>query len=109
MTPPIHTSGFCEHRPSSRIALGDRFLLNDNGAVTQGPAADKIADPDFYNVTSPQFAVDSKVEQRPVTQALMFIQKEPNGPYIAWSQWTFGANDVARIPRLPLLDGRIEI
>ena len=43
-----------------------RLLLHDRRSRPHPAAADQFADPDFHDVTTTQFAVDRKVEERPV-------------------------------------------
>lgn len=48
------------HRPS-------RFLLHDNRARSDLPTADKVADFHLHEVAATQLAVDSEVEQGPIS------------------------------------------
>ena len=45
--------------------------------------ADNITDFDFDEIASPEFAIDSQIEQRSITQTLVLIEKEPDGPDVA--------------------------
>lgn len=82
---PCIGSDFKLHWPPS-LALGDRSSVSDVWST------DKIADLQLDEITAPQFTVDSQIEQRAVTDALLAIEKEPDRPYsmVRFPEGVFG-------------------
>jgi uncharacterized protein (DUF1778 family) len=85
------------------------LLLNDSCARSQRSSCDDVADLHLDDVATAQLAVDREVEQRPVAQSSMLIEKEADCPNVARLQRPLGANHIARIPRTTRVCARIEI
>ena len=75
-----------------------RSLLDHNRSGTHVSAAHKRADLDLYEVASAKLAVDRKVEQCPVSDALLAIKEKANGPYLLWLQCSLCPDELACIP-----------
>src|SRR5712671_2588752 len=78
------------------------FLLNHRRSVSH-PAADTHViglQPD--EITTPKFAVDSKVEQREVTFSPLQLEPDPYGPDISRLQRTFLADEAPLVPGIVL-------
>jgi len=56
------------------------LLLDDESPGFHPPTAHNVANLDFDDVTSTQFAIDSEVEQRPVSQTPLMVQPKTNCP-----------------------------
>lgn len=61
-------------------------MLDDHCPVTNGAAADQMADPGLHYVAATQVAVDGNVEQRPVAPSFVFIEVETDRPDVTTLQ-----------------------
>jgi hypothetical protein len=76
-----------------------RLLLNYDCPRSQRSTCHQVADLDLHQITAPQFAVDRKIEQRPVSKSVLAIEMKANGPDLTWFQWALCSNLPAGIPR----------
>lgn len=102
----------CPHRLSCRIhqlELHRTFglLLNHNGAVTDAPAGNYVADPHLDHITAAQLAVDGEVEQRSVAQSPMLVEPEPNGPDLLLFQRPLRTGKPALVPGSKFVKGGV--
>jgi hypothetical protein len=79
-----------------------RLLLHDRRSRPHPAAADQFADPDLHDVTTTQFVVDRKVEERPVAITPFSIEPEPDGPNPLRLERALRANHTSGVPRPPL-------
>ena len=83
------------------------FLLNHDGAVTDAPAGNYIADPHPDHVTAAELAVDGEVEQRSVAQSPLLVEPEANGPDLLLFQRPLRTNQPAFVPRPKFVKGGV--
>ena len=69
-----------------------RVLLND----------EEITDLDLHEIAGAQFTVDGKIEQRPISNSSMPIEKEPNCPYLARVERSLHADFPSSVPSATL-------
>jgi len=74
------------------------FLLNDGRAVSGGSVDDELANAKLYEVAAAQLAVDSNVEQRQVSKAVLPLLVEADRPDLLRLQRWFGSNERALVP-----------
>lgn len=55
------------------------LLLDHHGPRSQLTAG-KVADPDLHQIATSRFAVDRKIEKRPVSKPMLSIQVKANSP-----------------------------
>jgi hypothetical protein len=60
------------------------LLLNHHCSRSQLTAGDKVTNPDLHKIAASQFAVDRKIEKRPVAKPMLPIQVKANCPYLPW-------------------------
>jgi len=97
---------FCHDFELDRAAS---LLLDNGGAVADAAAANQISDTQLHKVATAQLAVDRKVEQGAITQAPMFVEIEPDGPDIAWSERALRPYILSSVPRAPFMHGGVKI
>ena len=85
------------------------FLLHDDRAGFDVSATHKITDLDLHHVAAVQLAVDGKIEQCSVADALLVIELKSDGPNLLRLQRTFGTKLSTSIPRTTILEARIKL
>lgn len=66
------------------------LLLNHGGSSSNFPIADDVADPDLHQVAAAQLAIDSEIEEGPVPNASVLIQKKAYRPDLAGLEAAIG-------------------
>ncbi|MDN3593090.1 hypothetical protein [Methylobacterium adhaesivum] len=69
------------------------------------PAADKLTDPQFDDVTTAQLAVDGEVEHGPVAYTPLSVEPETDSPNLLWFERAFGAELPSCVPWSAVLEG----
>jgi len=82
------------HHPKADIGEAVPQILR-RWLQTQRPSCNNVADLHLHDITATQLAVDRGIEQRPVTQSSVLVEKETDRPYIAGLEWALGANHIA--------------
>jgi hypothetical protein len=75
------------------------LLLANVGPVDGVAVGRHVIDIEGNEITTTQLAVDGQIEHRQIAHTLCKLQIGPNCPDVTWSQWRFGAGDLALIPR----------
>jgi hypothetical protein len=60
------------------------LLLDYHRPCSQLTAGDKVADLNLHQIAASQFAVDRKIEKRPISKPMLSIQMKANCPYLPW-------------------------
>ena len=87
-------------RPPATLEL-DRptcLLLNDDGTGAYLPANDQVTDFDPDHVAATQLAIDSQVEQRPITQPTMLVKEEADSPNLSRLQRPLRTDFPSNVP-----------
>ena len=107
--PPFQPSEQTAPRVCSDFKLhgSSGLLLNHHGPGADHRAGYKGANLDFHEITTPQLAVDRKVEKRSITHPTFAIKKESDGPNLANLESALSANLPASIPCRPSYSSRI--
>jgi len=94
----------CQKAPASvrhdfELNGSARLLLNYHCPRSQLSTRHQVADLDLHQITAPQFAVDRKIKQRPISKSVFAIEMKANGPNLSWLQRALCSNLPAGIPR----------
>jgi hypothetical protein len=82
----------------ARTALAASLLLNDERSLTDAGTTYELLDLDLHEIATPKLAVDRKVEERAITEAMLLLQEEAHRPNLLWQEWPLGAKLSANIP-----------
>jgi hypothetical protein len=83
----------------ARTALAASLLLNDERSLTDAGTTYELLDLDLHEIATPKLAVDRKVEERAITEAMLLLQEEAHRPNLLWQEWPLGTKLSANIPR----------
>jgi hypothetical protein len=81
--------------------------LDDGGPGADPPATDEVANSDLHDVTAAQLAVDREVEHRSISDPLLLVQPEADGPDLLRFEGALCAELSTCVPRLPVPEPRI--
>ncbi len=77
---------------------GSAGLALPNGCAVDGVAVGcHVIDPQRYQITAAQLAIDGKVEQCQVASAVLELQLRPDGPHVAGPQRRLGTGELALV------------
>ncbi|KGM47447.1 hypothetical protein ATO9_17595 [Pseudooceanicola atlanticus] len=79
----------------------DRFLcltLSDRGPLFDLSCSENISHLQFDQIASPQFAVDSEIEQSRVAVLLCDFKTDADRPEVFWQQRAFLSDNAALVP-----------
>ena len=74
------------------------LLLHYGGSGRYVFAMADVAHSHFFQVTGPQFAVQSQIEHDEFTNAVLKLKADPNGPNLLQFEWRFLPGDHALVP-----------
>jgi hypothetical protein len=77
-----------------------RKSLDHDGPGADPAATEEIADPDLYDVTAAQFAVDRQIEHRPIPDPALTVEPEADGSDLLGFEGALRANLSASVPWL---------
>ena len=75
------------------------LALPDSCAVDGVAIGCHVIDPQRYQITAAQLAIDGEVEQCQIASAVLKLQLGPDGPHVAGPQRRLGTGELALVAR----------
>jgi hypothetical protein len=64
-----------------------------------------VLDLERDDIATTQLAVDCQIEHRQIARTSLYLQLGPDRPYVLWSQWGLGTDQLAFVPSNALRRG----
>jgi hypothetical protein len=93
---------------SCTVMAPSGLLLDDSSPRTDFSIANNVVDPDFHQVATAQFAVDSQIKKRSISNPPVLIKKEARCPNLTRFERSLCANLASSMPRNSLASRRIK-
>jgi hypothetical protein len=85
------------------------LLLDDDCSLADAGSTDQLIDLDPHKVATAKLAIDRQVEECAITQAMLLLKEEANGPNLLRQERALGAKLTANIPcRAVFLTGIVD-
>ena len=74
-------------------------MLNDERSPPDAGTTYELLDLNLHEIATPKLAVDRKVEERAITEAMLLLQEEAPGPNLLWQERSLSTKLAANVPR----------